>query len=173
MVASALCSFKTSSSSAWKTEGRSTCSRRLGQNLSTLPSINPRYRRSHLYTLNDTFIVNFSSPESTFLAITEQGVEKLRLMKLFFDGRKMCKGLPYTGIQIAISVLLYWLFSWIFIGSASARFGTFNGESTLIDHKGRRTVVLRFLKVIRPVKCLIPFSDGCTSCPKEGEHYVL
>ena len=52
-----------------------------------------------------------------------------------------------------------------FIGSALVRFE----RSTLPEHEGARTVVLRFLKIITPVKCVIPLYDGYISCPKEGE----
>jgi hypothetical protein len=42
--------------------------------LSTFPHRFPKYFRSQcLYTLNDTFIVNFSSSEQNFTVITEQG----------------------------------------------------------------------------------------------------
>ena len=54
-----------------------------------------------------------------------------------------------------------------FIGSALVRFE----RSTLPEHEGARTVVLRFLKIITPVKCVIPLYDGHISCPKEGELY--
>ena len=52
-----------------------------------------------------------------------------------------------------------------FVGSALARFE----RSTHPDHKGTRTVVLRFLKINTPVKCVIPFYDGYIRQPKEGE----
>ena len=52
-----------------------------------------------------------------------------------------------------------------FVGSALARFE----RSTLPDHEGTRTVVLRFLKIITPVKCVIPLYDGYIVSPKEGE----
>ena len=43
-------------------------------------------------------------------------------------------------------------------------------RSTLREHKGTRTIVLRFLKMITPVKCVIPLYDGYVlSSPKEGE----
>ena len=42
-------------------------------------------------------------------------------------------------------------------------------RSTLPDHEGTRTVVLRFLKIITPVKCVIPSYDGYIVQPKEGE----
>ena len=60
-----------------------------------------------------------------------------------------------------LSILLYWLF----VGSALARLE----RSTLPEHKGTRTVVLRFLKIIGPVKCVMPLYDGFVCCPKEGE----
>ena len=55
----------------------------------------------------------------------------------------------------------------VFEGSALARFE----RSTFPEHKGTRTVVLRFLKIIKPVKCLIPFYDGYIVQPEEGELY--
>ena len=42
-------------------------------------------------------------------------------------------------------------------------------RSTLPDHKGTRTVVLRFLKIIEPVKCVVRSYDGYIVQPKEGE----
>ena len=58
----------------------------------------PDYRQSHyLYTLNDAFILDFSKYELPFFIITEQGMERLNLVKLFFDGRRMIRMSPYTG----------------------------------------------------------------------------
>jgi hypothetical protein len=51
------------------------------------------------------------------------------------------------------------------IGSASARFE----RSTLRCYKGTRTLVLRLLKIIIPVKCVIPLYDGFIAPPEEGE----
>ena len=42
-------------------------------------------------------------------------------------------------------------------------------RSTLPEHNGTRTVVVRFLKIITPVECVIPDYDGRICCPKEGE----
>ena len=42
-------------------------------------------------------------------------------------------------------------------------------RSTLPEHEGTRTVVLRFLKMLTPLKCVIPHYDGYLCCPKEGE----
>ena len=65
-------------------------------------------------------------------------------------------------IQVTpLDLLLYWLF----VGSALARLE----RSTLPEQKGTRTVVLRFLKIIEPVKCVMPLYDGFICCPEEGE----
>jgi hypothetical protein len=66
--------------------------------LLTLPSFKANHVQSQrLYTLNDTFIVDFSKPKKTFV-ITEQGVEILQLGQTFFDVReKKCEYAPYTG----------------------------------------------------------------------------
>jgi hypothetical protein len=42
-------------------------------------------------------------------------------------------------------------------------------RSTLPEHKGTRTCVLRFIKIITSVKCVIPLYDGKIVPPKEGE----
>jgi hypothetical protein len=66
--------------------------------LLTLPSKKLKYRRSQiLYTLNDTFIVDFNTNRTTFFAITERGVESLSKKEMFFDMRTMFMCLPYTG----------------------------------------------------------------------------
>ena len=44
-------------------------------------------------------------------------------------------------------------------------------RSTHPDHKGTRTVVLRFLKIITPIRCVVPNYDGRLMPPKEGELY--
>ena len=44
-------------------------------------------------------------------------------------------------------------------------------RSTLPDHKGTRTVVLRFLKIIAHAECVIPLNDGYIAQPMEGELY--
>ena len=41
-------------------------------------------------------------------------------------------------------------------------------RSTLPEHEGTRTIVLRIIKIITPVKCVIPLYDGYLSCPEEG-----
>jgi hypothetical protein len=76
--------------------------------LSTMPSRQPRYRKSQLlYTLNDTFLVNFSSKVSHFFVITEQGTESLSFAYMFLDYRNGVA--PYTGAYTNhhLSILLY------------------------------------------------------------------
>ena len=70
-------------------------------------------------------------------------------------------------IQITIFQLSYNDDSNESLGSALARFE----RSTLEEHKGTRTVVLRFLEIITPVKCVMPLYDGYIGQPKEGELY--
>ena len=66
--------------------------------LSTFPPAEFRYRRTQLlYTLNDPFIVDFSSNELNLIVITEQGIRNLRFCSLFRDGRHMRNCTPYTG----------------------------------------------------------------------------
>ena len=77
--------------------------------LSTFPSKKLKYAlRQLLYTLNDTFIVDFSSEPNCFV-ITEQGAERLLFPKLFCDNRRQWNGTPYTGAYTnhLLSILLY------------------------------------------------------------------
>ena len=63
--------------------------------LSTFPKRFINYRRSQLlYTLNDTFIITFSQSQS-FMVITEQGMQTLRLDGLFSEKQERIT--PYTG----------------------------------------------------------------------------
>jgi hypothetical protein len=50
------------------------------------------------------------------------------------------------------------------VGSALVRLE----RSTLPEHKGTRHVVLRFVKMITPVNCVIPLYDGRIAPPEEG-----
>ena len=113
------------------------------------------------------FIINFSSRGLYLVIITEQGVERTPFLQAFSDGRERFRGRPYTGAYTNhhLSRYSYIDYSHEFVGSALARFE----RSTLPDHEGTRTVVLRFLKIITPVKCVMPLYDGSISCPKEGE----
>jgi hypothetical protein len=116
----------------------------------------PRYRHLHrpLYTIDDTFIVDFSGFGRNLSVITtEQGMETLRCNGLFTETRKAYK--LTSKIDDSNES----------VGSALARFE----RSTLPDHRGTRTVVLRFLKIITPAKCVTPGYDGYICEPKEGD----
>ena len=66
--------------------------------LSTLRSKVSRYRQSQiLYTLNDIFVLNFSSCKPKFTVVTEEGMEVLVLDKAFCECRATYKAAPYTG----------------------------------------------------------------------------
>ena len=85
----------------------------LDRNLSTLPSLSPNYRgRQRLYTLNDTFMIDFSN-NAALLVLTEQGAEIIRLMTIFHDRRLVRK--PYTGACTyklpSLATLMFNLFS--------------------------------------------------------------
>ena len=54
-----------------------------------------------------------------------------------------------------------------FLGSILAQFE----RLTLPDHKGTRAIVLRFLRILTPVKCVFPLYDNYLCYPKEGELY--
>jgi hypothetical protein len=78
--------------------------------LSTMPSRQLRYRTSQLlYTLNDTFIVDFSNFALKLFVVTEQGLETLPLYDIFVDWRRLLKSTPYTGAYTNhhLSILLY------------------------------------------------------------------
>jgi hypothetical protein len=68
---------------------------------------------------------------------------------------------------VHIKITIYIDYSYESVGSALVQLE----RSTLQEHNGTRTVVLRFLKIITPVECVIPLYDGYIHCPKEGELY--
>jgi hypothetical protein len=120
-------------------------------------------RGQQIYTLNDTFIVDFSRLQLSLTVVTEEGMETLKFV-LFCDTRPT-RVLPYTGAYTNHHLPID--DSNKSVGSALVRFE----RSTLPDHKGTRTVVLRFLKIITSVKCVIPLYDDNIRPPKEGELY--
>ena len=134
--------------------------------LSTFPRRFAKFRQSQLlYTLNDTFIINLSSPKHILTVVTEQGYESLRFDSLFMETRDGARLFPYTGESLSLVFPRFMMILNEFVGRSLVRFE----RSTLPDHKGTRTVVLRFLKIITPVKCLIPHYDGNIVQPEEGE----
>lgn len=61
---------------------------------------------------------------------------------------------------------MIFFFFFEFVGQALARFE----RSPFPEHKGTRTIVLRFLKITTPVECVSPSYDGhIMPCPEEGE----
>ena len=128
--------------------------------LSTFPPVKPTSQP--LYTLSDTFILDFSKKRLKFTVITEQGVEVIQFGGAFFE-RRPEKRSPYAGAytkhHLTINDSNY------SVGSALVRLE----RSTLPDHKGTRTVVLRILKIITSVECVIPHYDFFIAPPKEGE----
>jgi hypothetical protein len=71
--------------------------------LSTYPPVSPRYRRRHhLYTLNDTFIIDFSTVRF-FCVVTEQGAELVRFFKPFYEDCPK-RHAPYTGTYTQITI---------------------------------------------------------------------
>jgi hypothetical protein len=61
--------------------------------LSTFPRIS--LSRQFLYTLNDTFIVDFGASFQRLTVFTEQGMEELIFARLFIERR--LRSAPYTG----------------------------------------------------------------------------
>ena len=65
--------------------------------LSTFPPKFPCYQqRHHLYTLNDTFTIDFSNYAQDLSVITEQGIETLKFCRQFSEKRP-ARIIPYTG----------------------------------------------------------------------------
>jgi hypothetical protein len=85
----------------------------------------------------------------------------------YFSMLVQCTGLHPTEVHTQITISRYSDidYSHGFVGSALARFE----RSTLSDHEGTRNIVLRFLKIITLVRCVIPLYDGHVCCPKEGD----
>ena len=84
--------------------------------LSTSLSTKPKYpiifsiRSQVLYTLYDSFIVDFSTTNAVLFVVTEQGLQRMELNWLFSDGRGIRTGFrPYTGANTnhLLSILLY------------------------------------------------------------------
>jgi hypothetical protein len=66
--------------------------------LLAIPKTFPSYSRSQfLYTLHDTFIIDFSKYGQHLCVVTEKGIELLTCIGLFSDGRAMSRQEPYIG----------------------------------------------------------------------------
>ena len=89
-------------------------------------------------------------------------MEAVYLWEQFLD-RRNSRGAPYTGAYANHCSQIDGSDS--SIGNVLARFE----RSTLPEHAGTRTVVLCFLKIITPMKRVIPLYDGYIAPSKEGE----
>ena len=70
----------------------------LDKALAAFPPKKIFYSRSQLlYTLNDAFIVDFSSQLMSIMVIHKQGMQRIRLQQIFTDFRDKSKEVPYTG----------------------------------------------------------------------------
>jgi hypothetical protein len=66
--------------------------------LSTFPHRRTRYGRGQfLYTLNDTFIVNFGAQKGILYVFTEKGMEVPEFAGPFYEERGGSRFTPYTG----------------------------------------------------------------------------
>ena len=88
-------------------------------------------------------------------------METLPLTGAFVECRTGSRSIPYKGAYTNHHLLID--DSNKSVGCALVRFE----RSTLADHKGTSTVVLRFLKIIVPVKCVISLYDGNIVPPEE------
>ena len=127
--------------------------------LSSFPEKWLRHSSQILYTLNDTFIINFSRHVQFLSVITEQGMETLGFHFIFLDSRVLVRRTPYTGAYTNHCSQ---------IDNSDASIGSAPWFDLNVQHF-QRTFVLRFLKIITPVKCVMPLYDGYVKCPKEGE----
>ena len=69
----------------------------LDRALSTFSTRHHYRGRRRIYTLNETFIVDFNNNESSFTVITEQGIDVLPFFDIFRDPRRDRKSRPFTG----------------------------------------------------------------------------
>jgi hypothetical protein len=69
--------------------------------LSTFPHTTsrlPKYGRGQfLYTLNDTFIIEFGAQMLNLIVVTEQGLEELKFTGPFYETHHGTRNIPYTG----------------------------------------------------------------------------
>ena len=75
--------------------------------LSAIPkTFGPNCRSRFLYTLHDTFIIDFSQNKQNLCVVTEKDMELLPCLVLFFDHRATYAQPPYQGTVHKLSVLL-------------------------------------------------------------------
>jgi len=120
----------------------------LDKSIQSLPKLIFMYSRCQIvHSLYDTFILDLHSDWITIVAVSESGISHIQLLRQFRDFR-IGKN-PYTG-------------------SILARFE----PSALPQHMNTRTVVLRVLQEITPVKCVIPSYDEYIVRPGPHQLYA-
>ncbi|KAF8815720.1 hypothetical protein BYT27DRAFT_7079221 [Phlegmacium glaucopus] len=97
-----------------------------------------------LYKLEDPFVARLHGVES-LVCMTQENVGVGQIMPLFFDARRSIKMHPYEGFVLA-------------------RFE----RSTLAEHANTRTVFLRVLEEISPIRCILPEYDSYIAMPMPG-----
>ncbi|KAF8968796.1 hypothetical protein BDZ97DRAFT_1755085 [Flammula alnicola] len=117
----------------------------LDKSLQGLPRLSIMYSRCQLlYDLQDTFLLDLSRQWHSLMVITEKKVVPIVWLRQFLDNRIHIA--PYKGTVLA-------------------RFERSND----LRHEGTQTIVLRFLKFVTPVECIVPGYDDYFEQPQEGE----
>jgi hypothetical protein len=126
-----------------------------------------------IYRLDQPFLVKFHSTGFHLMVIVGDFVGYIPLVHIFRDSRSqyLKSGpvpgtFPHKGLLSNMCLLLYQSHDTSFTsGSALARFEL----STLPEHSGDHIIVMRILKFMEPVICIIPSYDGHLPFPREGD----
>ncbi|CAA7262207.1 unnamed protein product [Cyclocybe aegerita] len=117
--------------------------------LDKLPKLSLMYTRCRiLHTLDDPFPLDLAANWQSMVAISEEGVGQISLLKQFRDHRTMSAPLI---VRYLVGVML-------------ARFERSQSQP--------RSVVLRFLEEINPVVCVVPKYDEYIDKPHAGGLYT-
>jgi hypothetical protein len=120
----------------------------LDKSIQSLPKLTFMYSRCQIvHSIYDTFILDLASDWITLVAITESGIAKIRILRQFRDFR--FDKVPYSGTVLA-------------------RFE----PSALPQHADTRTVVLRVVQELTPVRCLRPHYDGYIERPRQDHLFT-
>lgn len=135
----------------------------LDKALKALPKLSIMYSRCQIvHSLSDTFKLDLSSDWHTLFAISEKGIAPIQILRQFRDLR--LDTTPYKGAY-ALFEKKEGLKKKSLSGVVLARFE----KSPFPTHSGTRTVVLRILKEIDAVQCLVPSYDEYIERPKAGQ----
>ncbi|TFK39067.1 hypothetical protein BDQ12DRAFT_89890 [Crucibulum laeve] len=99
-----------------------------------------------VFDLSQPFVVDFSKQSSTFWVIGHEKSGLCKLNHIFGDSRSARKVFPYNGAGM---VRLE--------------------RSTLPEHAGTHTLVMRVLQIVQPVQCTVKDYDEKVQRPTEGE----